>query len=98
MKKTFRLTFVFFLQDFSIYFTKAEDLLEIFTEMEEKSLPLVEKSQQTSAILDELKTKLDTIRFEHERQTAQFQNEIDQLTQTVEQAKQREVSCRTLLE
>ena len=66
--------------------------------MEDKSLPLVEKSQHAATILDEMKTKLDALRIDHERETGELQREIDQLNQSVERAKQRELSCRSLLE
>ena len=66
--------------------------------MEEKSLPLVEKSQHTAEILDQMQSKIDAIQTDQQHQVALFQQKIDQLEEFLHQAKEREHSCQSLLQ
>ena len=84
-------------QDYSLYFTQAQDLLDIFTDMEEKSLPLVQKSQQTSETLDQLQTKIDAVHIDQHQQAQHLQEKIDQVEQTIRDTRERERLCQTVL-
>lgn len=96
-KSSLRLLTLSLLQDYSLYFTHAQELLDIFTDMEEKSLPLVQKSQQTSETLDQLQTKIEAVHIDQLQQVEHLQEKVDQLEQTIRDALQRERSCRTVL-
>ena len=97
VKSAFRLSTLALPQDYSLYFTQAQELLDIFTDMEEKSLPLVQKSQQTSETLDQLQTKIEAVHIDQHQQVQHSQEKIDQLELTVQDALERERSCRTVL-
>jgi hypothetical protein len=86
-----------FEQDFSLYFTKPEQLLDIFTDMEDKSLPLLEKSQHAFEVLDQLQSNIDTITIDQRYQVESCQGNINQLKQSIEQSVEFERSCQKIL-
>ncbi|CAF0938090.1 unnamed protein product [Rotaria sordida] len=89
--------FKFAPQNYSLYFTKPEQLLDIFTEMEEKSLPLVEKSQYTSEILDKIHSTINNTITEQNHEVEQLQIKIDQLEELIKHENEREISCQNTL-
>jgi len=83
--------------DYSLYFTKPEELLDIFTEMEEKSLPLVQKSQYTSEILDKIQSNINLTVTEENQQVEKLQIKINQLEELIKHEIEREISCQNIL-
>ncbi|CAF1641050.1 unnamed protein product [Rotaria magnacalcarata] len=84
-------------ENYSVYFTKPEQLLDIFTEMEEKSLPLVEKSQYTSEILDRIHSTIKNTISEHNHEVEQLKIKINQFEEFIKQEIEREISCQHIL-
>lgn len=80
-----------------MYFTKPEQLLDIFTEMEEKSLPLVEKSQYTSEILDRIHITINNTLVEQNHESEQLEIKINQLEESIKREIERETSCQNTL-
>ncbi|CAF1242614.1 unnamed protein product [Rotaria sp. Silwood1] len=89
--------FKFAPKNYSLYFTKPEQLLDIFTEMEDKSLPLVEKSQYTSEILDKIHSTINNTITEQNHEVEQLQIQIDQLEELVKYEIEREIPCQNTL-
>jgi hypothetical protein len=84
-------------KDYSLYFTKPEQLLDIFTEMEEKSLPLIQKSQYTSETLDQIQSTINLTIIEQNQQVEQLQIKINQLEELIKHEIEREISCQNIL-
>jgi hypothetical protein len=80
-----------------LYATKPEQLLDIFTEMEEKSLPLVQQSQSTSEILEQIHSTINSTIIEQNQQVEQLQLKIDQLEELIKHEINREISCQNIL-
>jgi transcriptional regulator NrdR family protein len=83
--------------NYSLYFTKPEQLLDIFNEMEEKSLPLIQKSQYTSEILDKIQSDINLTITEENQQVEQLQIKINQLEELIKHEIEREISCQNIL-
>jgi transcriptional regulator NrdR family protein len=83
--------------NYSLYFTKPEQLLDIFNEMEEKSLPLIQKSQYTSEILDKIQSDINLTINEENQQVEQLQIKINQLEKLIKHEIEREISCQNIL-
>ena len=84
-------------KDYSLYFTKPEQLLDIFTEIEEKSLPLVEKSQLTSETLDKIHLSINTTTNDQYQQVEELQKKINQLEDLIKYEIEHEISCQNTL-
>ncbi|CAF3634743.1 unnamed protein product [Rotaria socialis] len=84
-------------ENYSVYFTKPEQLLDIFTEMEEKSLPLVEKSQYTSELLDSIHSTIKNTISEQNHEVEQLKIKVNQLEESIKQEIEREISCQNIL-
>ncbi|CAF4186176.1 unnamed protein product, partial [Adineta steineri] len=89
--------FKFAPENYSLYFTKPEQLLDIFTEMEEKSLPLVQKSQYTCETLDKIHSTINLTTNEQNSQVEQLQIKITQLENLIKHEIEHETSCQNLL-
>jgi hypothetical protein len=48
----------FVLQDLELYFTDPQQLLDIFAELEEQNLSLIQNSQETEEALEEMKQNI----------------------------------------
>uniref|UniRef100_A0A674J111 Cilia and flagella associated protein 100 n=1 Tax=Terrapene triunguis TaxID=2587831 RepID=A0A674J111_9SAUR len=60
------------LGDPELYFTDPQQLLQIFTELEEQNLSLIQNSQETEETLDELQHALTTTRSKMDREIKQL--------------------------
>jgi hypothetical protein len=65
--------------------------------MEEKSLPLVQQSQSTSEILDQIHSTINLTIIEQNQQVEQLQIKIDQLEELIKHEINREISCQNIL-
>ncbi|XP_024076311.1 cilia- and flagella-associated protein 100 [Terrapene carolina triunguis] len=59
-------------EDPELYFTDPQQLLQIFTELEEQNLSLIQNSQETEETLDELQHALTTTRSKMDREIKQL--------------------------
>ena len=60
-----------------MYFKKPEQLLEIFSRLEEKNLFLVQNVQETEGALEELKTKYESYETQYHDAVTQLKLEAD---------------------
>jgi glutathionyl-hydroquinone reductase len=65
--------------------------------MEEKSLPLIQKSQSNSEILEQIRSAINSTILEQNQQVEQLQLKIDQLEQSIKHEINREISCQSIL-
>ena len=65
--------------------------------MEEKSLPLVQKSQSNSEILEQIRSTINSTIIEQNQQVEQFQLKIDELEELIKHEINRELSCQSIL-
>ncbi|KAJ6668308.1 hypothetical protein lerEdw1_015685 [Lerista edwardsae] len=62
------------LQEPELYFTDPQQLLNLFTELEEQNLSLIQNSQETEETLDELRHTLSTTRAKMDREIEQLKS------------------------
>ena len=72
-------------------------MLDIFTEMEEKSLPLVQKSQMTSESLEHIQYTINQTLADQDQQVKQLQEKISELEGQIQHEIDREISCQNIL-
>ena len=79
-----------------MYFKHPQQLLDIFTALEESNLFLIQNSQETEAALEELKTKFSDTRSRMDADSAQLEAQIDSLRGSinVEEEKQNALEQR----
>lgn len=65
--------------------------------MEEKSLPLIEKSQYTYETLDQIQLTINKTIDEETNQIKEYQLKINQLEDLIKYEIEREISCQNLL-
>ena len=66
-------------REFPVYFRDAQQLLDIFTALEESNLFLIQNSQETEEALEELKAKFSETKTRMEAETAGLKAQIDAL-------------------
>jgi hypothetical protein len=72
-----------------LYFKRSSQLMETFTELEEKNLFLIQSSQETEQTLDELQLTFQTTKKDLEAKVLQLRENIKQLDQNINQEKRR---------
>merc|ERR1719316_1783379 len=72
-----------------LYFKESRQLMETFTELEEKNLFLIQSSQETEQMLDELQQTFQTTKRDLEAKVMQLRENIKQLDQNINQEKKR---------
>ena len=79
-----------------MYFQHPQQLLDIFTALEESNLFLIQNSQETEAALEELKTKFSDTRSRMDADSSQLESQIDSLRGSinVEEEKQNALEQR----
>lgn len=65
--------------------------------MEEKSLPLVQKSQMTSESLEQIQYTINQTLLDQDHQVEQLQEKITRLEEQIKHEIDREISCQNLL-
>merc|ERR1719409_2690622 len=72
-----------------LHFKESRQLMETFTELEEKNLFLIQSSQETEQMLDELQQTFQTTKRDLEAKVYQLRDNIKQLDQNINQEKKR---------
>jgi len=72
-----------------LYFKESRQLMETFTELEEKNLFLIQSSQETEQMLDELQLTFQNTKRDLEAKVMQLRDNIKQLDQNINQEKRR---------
>ncbi|CAF1528813.1 unnamed protein product [Rotaria sp. Silwood1] len=76
--------------DFELYFTDPQQLLAIFTELEEQNLSLIQNSQDHEEQLEEITRELQVTMEKKNLETESLQRQVTQLEQAIELEKQKE--------
>ncbi|KAG8430896.1 hypothetical protein GDO86_019790 [Hymenochirus boettgeri] len=72
-----------------LYFTDPQQLLDIFSELEEQNLSLIQNSQETEESLEEMKQTISTTQEKMERETQQLKEHIDNLKASIAKEEER---------
>ncbi|KAH9490579.1 hypothetical protein Btru_033585 [Bulinus truncatus] len=66
-------------EELDLYFTDPQQLLEIFAELEEQNLSLIQNSQETEEALEEMKHTIKATKIKMESETKTLKEQIDRL-------------------
>eukprot|EP00951_Prasinocladus_malaysianus_P019975 scaffold162639_cov27-Prasinocladus_malaysianus.AAC.1 len=72
-----------------MYFTRPNQLLNIFSELEQSNLFLIQNSQQSEEGLEELRASYKQTRHDMEAETASLKQQIEDLTAVIHQEKSK---------
>jgi hypothetical protein len=76
--------------DFELYFTDPQQLLAIFTELEEQNLSLIQNSQDHEEQLEEISRELLITMQKKNSETESLQRQVNYLEQAIELEEQKE--------
>merc|ERR1719321_674696 len=76
-------------EEFELYFKKPRQLMDIFTELEEKNLFLIQNSQETEQALEELQQTFEHTKEVMGAKATQLRDSITKLEQSIDQEKKR---------
>ncbi|CAF1195639.1 unnamed protein product [Rotaria sordida] len=76
--------------DFELYFTDPQQLLAIFTELEEQNLSLIQNSQDHEEQLEEITRELQITMRKKNLETESLQRQVNHLEQAIELEEQKE--------
>lgn len=66
-------------EELDLYFTDYQQLLDIFSELEEQNLSLIQNSQETEEALEEMKHTIKQTKVKMEKETKTLKDQIDKL-------------------
>ncbi|XP_013419721.1 cilia- and flagella-associated protein 100 isoform X2 [Lingula anatina] len=66
-----------------LYFSDSQQLLDIFAELEEQNLSLIQNSQETEEALEEMKQNIKSTKRKMEKETAVLKEQIDKLNTAI---------------
>ncbi|KAM3914211.1 cilia- and flagella-associated protein 100 [Leptodactylus fuscus] len=85
-------------EESELYFTDPQQLLNIFSEMEERNLSLIQNSQETEEALEEIKQNITMTEGKMENETQQLKAQITHLQGAIAREEERaadlEMKCR----
>lgn len=81
-------------EDFELFFTDPQQLLDIFLELEEQNLSLIQNSQDTEEALEELKQTINRSKIKMERETEMLRRQIDALNEEIRREEEREAELK----
>jgi hypothetical protein len=77
-------------EDLELYFNDAQQLLDIFLELEEQNLSLIQNSQDTEEALEEMKQTINKTKTKMERETEILKKQIANLNEEIRKESERE--------
>ncbi|PAA74500.1 hypothetical protein BOX15_Mlig025904g2, partial [Macrostomum lignano] len=85
-------------EDLELYFSKPQELLQIFTELEESNLNLIQNCQESEETLEELRQSNQILSRRMDRETKTLNEQIDKLNKSIEReeskARELEIKCK----
>merc|ERR1719217_973301 len=81
-----------------LHFKESRQLIETFTALEEKNLFLIQSSQETEQMLDELQFNFENTKRDLEAKVGALRDSIRQLDKNINQEKRRGVELRRSFE
>ncbi|WAR25891.1 CP100-like protein [Mya arenaria] len=76
-------------EDLELFFTDPQQLLDIFAELEEQNLSLIQNSQETEEALEEMKQTIKLTKQKMEKETAILKEQIDKLNTQIRKEEKR---------
>lgn len=76
-------------EDLELYFTDPQQLLDIFAELEEQNLSLIQNSQETEEALEEMKQTIKLTKQKMEKETSILKEQIDKLNSQIRKEEKR---------
>lgn len=76
-------------EDLELYFTDPQQLLDIFAELEEQNLSLIQNSQETEEALEEMKQNIKLTKQKMEKETSILKEQIDKLNTQIRKEEKR---------
>lgn len=82
--------------ELELFFSGPQQLLDIFAELEEQNLSLIQNSQETEENLEEMKTNIKQTKVKMEKETAILKEQINKLTNQIkrEESKAQDLKIR----
>ncbi|RNA40802.1 Coiled-coil domain-containing 37 [Brachionus plicatilis] len=77
-------------EDMELYFSDPQQLLDIFLELEEQNLSLIQNSQDTEEALEEMKQTINKTKQKMERETELLKKQIEYLNEDIKREMDRE--------
>jgi len=77
-------------EDLELYFSDAQQLLDIFLELEEQNLSLIQNSQDTEEALEEMKQTINKTKAKMEKETEVLKKQIANLNEEIKRESERE--------
>lgn len=77
-------------EDLELYFSDPQQLLDIFLELEEQNLSLIQNSQDTEEALEEMKQTINKTKIKMERETEILKKQIANLNEEIRKESERE--------
>lgn len=82
------------LEDLELFFTDPQQLLDIFLELEEQNLSLIQNSQDTEEALEDMKQTINKSRIKMERETETLKIQIANLNEEIKREVEKEADLR----
>lgn len=76
-------------EDLELHFTDPQQLLDIFAELEEQNLSLIQNSQETEEALEEMKQTIKNTKVKMEKETSILKEQIDKLNSQIKKEVKR---------
>ncbi|XP_045165037.1 cilia- and flagella-associated protein 100-like isoform X3 [Mercenaria mercenaria] len=76
-------------KDLELFFTDPQQLLDIFAELEEQNLSLIQNSQETEEALEEMKQTIKVTKQKMEKETSILKEQIDKLNTQIRKEEKR---------
>ncbi|KAL7747265.1 hypothetical protein RI367_007318 [Sorochytrium milnesiophthora] len=76
-------------EPFSLFFTTPQQLLDLFSELEENNLALIQNCQETEETLEELRTKISETESKMVKETEALRSQIQFLEQAIEREEKK---------
>lgn len=76
-------------EDLELFFTDPQQLLDIFAELEEQNLSLIQNSQETEEALEEMKQTIKNTKLKMEKETSILKEQIDKLNSQIRKEEKR---------
>ena len=81
-------------EDLELYFNDPQQLLDIFLELEEQNLSLIQNSQDTEEALEEMKQTIKKTKVKMEKETELLKQQIALLNEEIKKEEEREAELK----
>ena len=81
-------------EELELYFTDPQQLLDIFLELEEQNLSLIQNSQDTEEALEEMKQTINKTKIKMEKETELLKKQIASLNDEIRSEVEKETDLR----